>query len=92
MRYMCSINKSIDKAYIPVIWFIQQQEPNHSGNAPEPCEGINARKRDRQQSKDGKQISETRSQGKVIKTFYTLVGVFICLKNDQEGECGAWKK
>jgi len=61
---MCSINKSIDKVYMPVIWFIQQQKPNHSGNAPEPWEGINARLCDRQRSKDGEQISDTRSQGK----------------------------
>lgn len=78
---MCSINKSIDKVYMPVIWFIQQSKPNHSGNAPEPCEGTNARLCDRQQSKDGEQISDTRSQGKGNQDlFIPLRAFFSALK------------
>nr|DAJ92520.1 MAG TPA: hypothetical protein [Caudoviricetes sp.] len=44
------------------------------------------------QSKDGEQISATRSQGKGIKEPLYPCGRFYMPENDQKGECGAWKK
>lgn len=44
------------------------------------------------QSKDGKQISDTRSQGKGNQRTFIPLWAFLVPENDQKGECGAWKK
>ena len=59
---------------------ITQETPRSRARGSTPVNVIGSRARTANRS------AQHAHKGKAIKTFYTLVGVFICLNNDQKGE------